>query len=184
MSPCWSATPAQSPAPGSRPGGAVAGTTRAWPFCWPATTRSINICGGTRDYFFAVAGTRGRRSRESLCAGQPSASRPPSNCRWRSRRGAIRPLAMPIAGVLCDGGQLSARWQASTSFRRSEPGGADQFAAHERQHVQHRAAWQRLLTRSPGEPDVFHSRSATAVRDETHERGGSDWVDAPASITR
>ena len=50
---CWSAIPARSPAPGSRPAAAAGGTTRAWRCCWPATIRSISTCARHPEYFFA-----------------------------------------------------------------------------------------------------------------------------------
>ena len=52
---------------------------------------------------------------------------------------------MPIAGVLCDGGAADAQSAGKYYFSGGQnPAAADQPAAHERQHVLHRAATRRL----------------------------------------
>ena len=106
--PCWSDIPARSPAPGSRPAAAAGGTTKAWPCCWPATIRSISTCCG-----IPIISSRSRRNTRSSIPTIRTCW--PSTCQSAAFELPLAeadvdrfgPLAVPIAGVLCDGGQLS-----------------------------------------------------------------------------
>ena len=134
---------ARSPAPGSRRAAAAGGRTRAWPCCWPATTRWISICCGTRSTSFPQSPEHAVVDpRKPVRLGQAPEGGRLRIAVGRAAAGAFWPTRRPRwRRCFARREELGAGRRQDLLQRRAESRSADQSAAHERQHVQHRALW-------------------------------------------